>query len=296
MQWRATLARAGRGLRRERGLYLVVVSSLVAAFLCLGAALLAERNLAAMAVRWGEQARLTVYLVDGAAPEAVGALRERLAALPEAREVRLVTPEQARAEFLEQAGMEAAMGRHLPAELFPASVEVRLVAGTPVQRVTTIAERVARAPVVESVESYRGWMQRIEGLVGTVRTGALVVSLLVLLCVLAVVANTVRLVMAGRRREVEVMRLCGATEGYIGAPVLLEGALQGLAAAALSIVLLYVGFAMARESLEQGLTVLLGARVSFLAAWQVGALLLGGAALGALGGVASLRRALAVEG
>ncbi len=296
MSWRRTMERAARGLRRERSLYLVVVSSLVAAFLCLGAALLAERNVGLLAERWGASQRMTVYLADAPAQEAVESLQERLVALPEVREARYVSPQRARREFLEQSRVQARLETELPTRFFPASIEVQLAAGTEVQRVSAIASRLRRLAVVDSVETYEGWLQQVRGLLVTVRNGALVAALLVLLCVLAVVANTVRLVMAGRCREVEVMRLCGATERFIGVPVLLEGAAQGLAAALLSVLLLYAAFGLVHESLAGGLGVLLGFRPVFLSPGQVLGIVLGGGCLGALGGALSLRRALRLEG
>ena len=45
---------------------------------------------------------------------------------------------------------------------------------------------------------------------------------------LLVVANTIRLAVYARRDEIEIMKLVGATDGYVRAPFLLEGALQGL--------------------------------------------------------------------
>ncbi len=297
MNWRRTMERAARGLRRERWLYLVVVSSLVAAFLCLGAALLAERNLGMLASRWGRSHRMTIYLVEAPAEDAVEALRERLAALPEVARVRYLSPEQARREFLEQSrmGRETTVA-NLPARFFPASLEVRLAEGTDVHRIEAIAQRLRRAAMVESVETYEGWVQQLRALLVTVRNGAIVAALLVFLCVLAVVANTVRLVMAGRQREVEVMRLCGATERFIAAPVLLEGAAQGLVAAVLSVLLLYAAFAFTHESLQEGLGALLGVRPVFLGPWHVVSIVFGGGALGLLGGALSLRRVLRVEG
>jgi len=52
---------------------------------------------------------------------------------------------------------------------------------------------------------------------------------------LLVVANTILLAVYARRDEIEIMRLVGATDGYVRAPFLLEGALQGLIGAALAL-------------------------------------------------------------
>ena len=69
MDMKQLITRARRGLREEMRLYLVAVSSLAVAFLCLGGALLALTNLSAIAQAWGQSSRMTVYLRDGAEAE-----------------------------------------------------------------------------------------------------------------------------------------------------------------------------------------------------------------------------------
>ncbi|MBT8467277.1 MAG: ABC transporter permease, partial [Deltaproteobacteria bacterium] len=66
MDLKNAIVRARRGLREERRLYVVAVTSLAVAFICLGATLLGVTNLDAAATRWGQSGRITVFLKEGA--------------------------------------------------------------------------------------------------------------------------------------------------------------------------------------------------------------------------------------
>ena len=70
---------------------------------------------------------------------------------------------------------------------------------------------------------------------------------------LAVLCGTARLGVLARTREAEVLRLCGATDLFIRAPFLIEGALSGLIAVMLALGMVAVGFRLAEPSLTQSL-------------------------------------------
>lgn len=293
MDLKMAMSRAGRGLRDDLRLYLVATSSLTVAFLCLASAVLAIANLSELADRWGETRRLTVYLVDGARTSDVEQLRAIVEGLPEVASVEHVTAAQAREQFMEQADLEGDLG-DLPADVFPASLEVALRGDVPVARVSDIASRIDRFGAVDEVESYSGWFTRLEALLTAGRAVAIALCMLVILCVLAVVGNTIRLAVAGRRDEIEVLKLCGATHGFVRNPFVIEGAAQGFVAALFALVLLLAAYLFLRGQIDQTVAALGGMRLVFLDPLAMLALLLGGAATGAAGSALSLRRYLTV--
>lgn len=293
MDLKSAFARASRGMREEAGLHLVAISSLTIAFLCLGTALLVIANLGALADSWGRSARMTVFLHDGAESQAISELRMALEGLPEARGVEHVTAAAAREQFLRDSELGAEL-EALPAEAFPASLEIELVAGVSGERLDAIAERVRRFGAVEDVESYRGWFARLESLLTAGRSIAMGMALLVVLCVMFVVGNTIRLAVAGRRDEIEVMKLCGASDGFVRGPFILEGAVQGTLSAIVALAILLFVFLVLRGHLDGTLAAIAGTRTVFLHPGIALALIVGGAMLGATGSALSLRRYLAV--
>lgn len=290
--WNA-LARAKRGLRDDLSLHLVAVASLVVAFLCLGAALLSVENLERVAERWGRAQHLTVYLVERAKDSDVAQLRLVLESLQEVASVTHVSAADAKREFAEQIdpSLDAAS---LPADAFPASLEIALKTDADDARVAAIAERVKRFDAVEQVETYRDWLAQVGTLMQAGRGAVGLLSLLVAVCVLAIIGNTIRLAVVSRRREIEVLKLCGATDSYVRSPFLLEGAMQAAAAALVSMLILSIAYFALHGTLEATLSVVTGVRLSFLPPLTLLAVILGGAAVGALGSALSLRRYLRV--
>jgi len=285
--------RARRGMREDAKLYVVASSSLVVAFLCLAAAVLAMTNLSAVSERWSRSGRMTIYLRDGVSEADAQRLRETLAALPEVESAVSLSSAEARAQFTRDADLGGELAG-LAADAFPASVELTLRLGTSGERAEEIAARIGRVSGVEGVETYRAFFARLTSLVAAGQTAALCAALLVLVCVLAVVGNTIRLAVAGRRDEIEVLKLCGATDGYVRGPFLVEGGLQGFVAALLALALLGAAFFALRGPLDGTVAALTGVRVAFLAPGVALAIAFGGGVAGVLASAVSLRRYLAV--
>jgi len=293
MDVKSAITRARRGLREERRLYVVAVTSLAVAFICLGATLLGVTNLDAAATRWGQSGRITLFLKDDADPQDIAQLRVVLEGLADVDEVTHVTPTQARESFLEEADVGADLSS-LPSEVFPASLEVALVQGVTRERSESIAMRLTQFRAVSDVESYGSWFQKLDNLLWGARMLAAGLAVLVMFCVVAVIGNTIRLAVARRRQEIEVMKLCGATNGFVRGPFVLEGMFQGFASSLLAILALLAGYLALHDSVDSTLAALTGSRVVFLGAWTLVAMLLGGAVIGAVGSAVSVRRYLAV--
>jgi len=293
MDLRNAIHRARRALREDGRLHLVAVSSLMVAFLCLGVALSAVGNLSRVADRVRESARMTIYLRDGAGDADVAELRAALAESHEVRSVELVTAAQAREQLAATTPSGGDLAQ-LPADVFPASIEVQLRPELGADHLDALALRLRRSPAVDDVETYRTFFSRLDSLLAAGRTGAAALALLVLVCVLAVVGNTIRLAVAGRRDEIEVLKLCGATDGFVRAPFLVEGAAQGLAASLLATLLLAIGWSLVRGPADATLGALAGLRLELLSPLVLVALVVSGGVAGALGSALSLRRYLAV--
>jgi len=293
MDLKNAITRARRGLREERRLYVVAVTSLAVAFICLGATLLGVTNLDAAAKRWGQSGRITVFLKDDADQQDIAQLRVVLEGLADVGEVKHVTPAQARASFLEEADVGTDLSA-LPPEVFPASLEVTLINGVTRERSESIAGQLAQFRAVSDVENYRSWFQKLDDLLWGARMLAGGLAMLVMFCVIAVIGNTIRLAVARRRQEIEVMKLCGATNGFVRGPFVLEGMFQGFASALLAILALLAGYLALHETVDSTLAALTGSRVVFLGGWTLLALLAGGALIGAAGSAMSVRRYLSV--
>src|SRR5207248_1102644 len=117
----------------------------------------------------------------------------------------------------------------------PPSLEVTPREPLPPVGLRVLAAQLSQLPGVSEVEYGREWLDKLEALGRGLRAFGAGALLVVLGAALLVVANTIRLAVYARRDEIEIMKLVGATDGYVRAPFLLEGGLQGLIGAGMAL-------------------------------------------------------------
>jgi cell division transport system permease protein len=157
------------------------------------------------------------------------------------------------------------------------------------ERLEGVAGRIRLLPGIEEVEYGQQWFGALRDLARLLRTASLVMTGLFFIAALAIVANTIRLVVASRREEVDIMRLVGASEGFIRAPFYISGMIQALAGAAIGLAGLFALFDALAARAELGwLTELVQLR--FLSPAMMGAIIAASMVVGALGSHLSLRR------
>ena len=290
----STSRRARRGMVREWRLHALSVFSLAVAFVCLGAALMVVANLRVVEERWAHAGRASIYLKDGATQDEIDALRVALARVPGVTGVHYLSSGDARMEFGQtQLDGNAALAG-LPAEAFPASIEIDVTPDLANADLADMVGKMKQLPAVDDVETYQSWTERLARLVRGGVAAAGLLTVVVLFAVLAVVGSTMRMALQRRKTEVEVLKLVGATDGFVKKPYIIEGSLQGALGAAGALALLAVLFFVVRGRLDGELAALVGVEPTFLP-WQVavGMVALGGI-LGAAASLASLRKLVAV--
>jgi cell division transport system permease protein len=147
-------------------------------------------------------------------------------------------------------------------------------------------------PIIEEVNDARSETNEIREVTGDVQIYLVVIATLLLLASLLLIANTIRLSIYARRREVEVMRLVGATNWFIRWPFVVEGILVGLMGALIAIGVLWVGKVLVVDQLNSFALVDNFSTVSFAPLVLV---LLGAAVVvSALGSGITLRRFLRI--
>jgi cell division transport system permease protein len=273
-------------------LQLLSVFSLAVAFVCLASALLVVTNLASVRDRWSRAGRATVYLRDDASEADVQTLVKALESTAGVVRVRYVSRELARSEVLDGSGDGRLAA--LPAEAFPASIEVSLGESVDDTAVNMMALKLKALPSVDGVDTYQRWTERLSSLLQGAVTASLLLALVVLGAVVSVVASTMRLLLERRRTEVEVLRLVGATSRFVCRPFITEGAAQGAVGAAAAIAAVAVLYGIVQSRFDAQLGALLGASMGFLPWPIIFAMVAAGAALGAVAAWTSIRRTVQI--
>ncbi|MDR7390575.1 MAG: permease-like cell division protein FtsX [Armatimonadota bacterium] len=277
------------GFWRNGLMSVAAVSSILAALLAFGGALVTLWNLQAVAARVEAQLVVVAYLRGGLSPAQREGARRAAERIPGVRTVSFVPREEA-LRRLEEAlgGVELADAvRQNP---LPDTLEVRPEQAQDLRRV---AEALRSVPGVVEVTYGEDATDRLVGLTRLVR-GAGAAATGVLGAVSVVVStNALRLTVLARQQEVEIMRLVGATSWFVRWPFLVEGLLQGLVAAVCASVLWTVFYPWAVARLQQAWPFLPVLPASQVVLPLVASLLAVGTAVGLLGAAVSVRRFLA---
>lgn len=274
-------------LWRGRQAAVVAIVTNAAALTVLGALLLVTRNLGPVADRWRAAAELSVYLRDEVTADDLAAVERLLAASPLVAERQYVSKEEALTRFRREFTDLAAITDGFPDNPFPASFEVRLrPEAARAGAADELAARLARLAGVADVRYDRQWIERVVGAITLVRgVGLGIVGILMLAAALTVV-NVVRLACYVRREEIEIMQLVGAPLAYVRGPFVVEGILQGGLGAALALLALGVVFLAVRGAYGRLAAEVLGVPGLAFLSWPVAAgVLVGGMAVGCVGGL-----------
>lgn len=251
-------------------------------------------NLDRLELNEEEWAAITVFLEDGAGATQAQALADALRTRADVAAVDTISPQQGLDEFRAASGFGPALDA-LGENPLPWVLSVTPVASDAQMeaRVTELLAHISAQEGVESASYDFKWLQRLGRLLELGRAAVMVLTLLFAVAVVVVVANTIRLDVAARAEEIEVLSLVGAPNGFIRLPFLYSGFWYGLLGGVVAMVLVN----LALEFLDRPLGRLLdsyGARADIvgLDGTQTLLLLAGGGLLGLAGAVIAVQRYL----
>ncbi len=279
-----------RGLRGAPVTTTVAVATIAIALVLLGALLLLLRNMQGLLDRVGSDLHVAAYLEEDLDPEASRALMSEIEALPEVESVRWIRKEEALQRFQQGVGRGSALLEGLEDNPLPASLEIVLVAE---QRspagLAALTARLSGAPGIEDLSSGGEWVEGYLRALELLRGLGLGVAGIVSAAAVLIIGNTIRLAIVGRRDELEILSLVGASRSFMQLPFLLEGAIQGLLGGLLAMLVLLGIFELALPQISFGLELVLGGvQPRFFAAAEAAALVGFGSALGLIGSAAAL--------
>jgi cell division transport system permease protein len=242
---------------------------------------------------------IKVWVSDEAKDSELHDIRARLAADPrvDARSITFVTKEQALAEAKKQFSQQTI--KFLAGNPFPARFQMK--AKNPDQSAaiaSSIAGMKGLEPSTDELPNPDYGARTADKVLSTAGViEAVIAGIAVVLGIAAVllIGNTIRLSIFARRREVEVMKLVGATNWFVRWPFMLEGMICGVMGAIGAAIVLFISYEALRGYFETETLSGQGGGASALAFWQLAVLLvLAGLGLGAAGSGLTMRKFLRV--
>ena len=180
-----------------------------------------------------ERVEIRAFVVDGTTAEATSAAIGDIASFPEVATATLVTPAQA----LERARKELGeFSDVFEAGILPASIDVRLRNGhRDPSTVAAVAARVRTYEFVDDVRFGEEWVQKLYRIRNLATLAGTALGLAFAAVAVIIIGSTIRMAVLARAREISIMRLVGATDGFVRRPLRIEGALKGMLGGALAL-------------------------------------------------------------
>lgn len=186
------------------------------------------QNTSQVTSQWQEGGRITLFLHKSVNDSGIAQLTEQLKGDPAIASVRYISPEAGMKEFAALSGFEDALSLLSQNPLPPVLELVPAEAQRTAEAAEQLLARLSDLPEVEQAKLDLQWLGRLNRISGLIRHALLSFGGLMLIGVLLTVANTMRLNILGRRAEIEVMKLVGATDAFIQRPFLYMGLWYGL--------------------------------------------------------------------
>ena len=246
---RLTLREALLDFRRAPLLSVLTIMTIAFSLFAFGLFGLVALNVSGALQQVEERVEIRAYLADGTTPETVAAALGDIGAFPEVQRAESVTPDQALARARKELGEFRDV---FDGSFLPASIEVRLRDGMrDPATVRAVAARIETYPFVDDVRYGEEWVQKLYGIRNIATAAGVVLGIAFAAVAVIIIGATIRLAVLARAKEISIMRLVGATDGFIRRPFLIEGLAKGVIGGAVALVLTYLAHGLIDRYLIQ---------------------------------------------
>ena len=291
----------GQHFKRSWGTVIGAIVTIFLSLFIIGLFLLGSAMLENMVGTVEDRVTIQAFLSDDADFDAVTALQRKIQGWDNIESVTYKSKDEALEEYKNTmsnrnaADAVAALDGENP---IPASLVIKL---TDPQLVSDTANKLIRdsdfisvsdGDPASAVQYGRETVEKLFSFTNYLRIGALVLVGLLTFVAFVFINNTIRLAITARRREISIMRLVGASNGFIRGPFLLEGTLEAIVGALLAIVALFFGVREMVERLSSSLQFLTFDISPQVMLYTFGILLGIGVVIGLFGSAIAMRRYL----
>ena len=295
---------AFRALRRNGAPSMAAIVTTVTTVILLGVLIPVFQTTQAKSESVRESLEIRAAIYDDATQGEIAALQAELEAIPHVESVSLITKAEALAELEDDLGKSDSedLLSQLHDNPLPANFQIKADDAANLDAVRAAimppgpnGKPKPISPIVQEIFDRQQESEQIEQVTSALKIVLTVITALLILASLMLVGNTIRLSIYTRRREVEVMRLVGATRWFIRWPFMIEGVVVGFTGGLLAILILWLGKITIVDPLSSTFSFLAAQNTSTLSFPALVAILFGAAVLvSAVGSGITLRRFLKV--
>jgi cell division transport system permease protein len=277
-------------LRRNLLMTFAGVMTVAVSLFLFGGILLVSRTVDHGTNKWKHGVELEIFMQVKASQAQIDTVNTQLKSDPNVKSYRFLTKQDAKKEFDKLFADQPVLVENEPASGLPTSF--RVVPVKP-QLTSVIANAFQNVPGVDAVNTPAKEVKTLLNVTKWIRWAFFVLAGVLLASSLFLIVNTIRLATFARRREIEVMKLVGASNFFVRVPFMAEGFVQGAIGAGFAVGLVYFLKWIITKLLKNQHNLLQPFYASSHDVFVIGALVLAiGAIIGVMGSMIGLRRFL----
>ncbi len=227
------LREAFKNLRLNLLMSATAITTTAVCVLILGIGILVSAHIEGIIRKVGQDVAITAFFPENASQEEIDEARSSVESYPEVSEASYVSQEEALERFQRVMADQPEIYEGIESDVMPASLDIQL--NNP--RDSEVVAEKLRAEGFEDLGYPQQTIERLNQVTSYIIWVLRGATALFLAASILLIFNTIRLSIFARRKEIEVMKLVGASDGFVRAPFLLEGLVQGLIGAALAALL-----------------------------------------------------------
>ncbi|MFP1893087.1 permease-like cell division protein FtsX [Lonsdalea quercina] len=285
-QWRYAWGNTLRDMLRQPLATLLTIMVIAISLTLPSICYLVWKNVSQAATQWYPTPQLTIYLDKALDDKAAESVIAKIQSTDGVDKVNYLSRNEAMGEFRNWSGFGGALDMLEENPLPAVAIVTPKMTFQSAETMTSLRDRITSIEGVDEVRMDDSWYSRLVAMTGLVGQIAFTIGVLMIVAVFLVIGNSIRLSIFSRRDTINVMKLIGATDGFILRPFLNGGAMLGLCGALLSLILSQAlvwklsaataqvaavfgtTFAVKGMGWDEGLLLLLvAAMIGWLAAW-----------------------------
>jgi cell division transport system permease protein len=195
-----------------------------------------------------ERVEIRAFVSEGTAFEEIAGAADSIKKYPDVLRVDIVTQEQALARAKKELGEFSDV---FESSFLPASLDVKLREGhRDPATVKRVADELRTLSFVDDIRFGEEWITQLYRLRNIAGVAGAALGLAFAAVAVIIIGATIRMAVLARSREISIMRLVGATDGFIRRPFLIEGAIKGILGGLLALLLTYVAMRLLQQYLH----------------------------------------------
>lgn len=236
---------------------------------------------------------IQVYIEDDVSEESIYEMKNEVEGLSGVDKAVIIDKEQALEIMQKRWGDNSYLLQGLEEENpFPNSIEITV---QHLENAEAIATRIQSMDGIEDIKYYNTIVEKLLNITGFIQVAGMILILILIIISIVIVANTVKLTVTAREREISIMKYVGATNWFIRGPFFVEGIIIGLIGSGVSVILINIAYKKIIEAFTEQAFVMFSIGMvpqGFLIHNLVWIFISLGVGIGSMGSILSMRKFL----